>query len=258
MRDGNFDAEQRQGTGPLRPGDPVGKRDRPEHDRNGKHDRDCRCEAEHGERQKDHARHGADRDTERLVREGSAEPTRAPWPHECARSGSDPRAGGYPGGPFVSRAISMTTLTIGAACRRGTGARRSFLLGHAPPLLHRRALSIRVLFAPNLSSMTTNPIILRTLMARCGRSVVRYRRIVLVFWLAVVLAGLAGIGRVESRLSSSETLPGLPSFTVSQAILQRYGTGGDNPPVIVVLRLPAGQQVESPAGERSSMRRSHR
>ncbi|MGA9077769.1 MAG: MMPL family transporter [Acidimicrobiales bacterium] len=96
--------------------------------------------------------------------------------------------------------------------------------------------------------MTTNPIILRTLMARCGRSVVRYRRIVLVFWLAVVLAGLAGIGRVESRLSSSETLPGLPSFTVSQAILQRYGTGGDNPPVIVVLRLPAGQQVESPAG----------
>jgi RND superfamily putative drug exporter len=96
--------------------------------------------------------------------------------------------------------------------------------------------------------MTTDPISPRTLMARCGRSVVRHRRIVLVFWLAVVLVDLAGIGKVESRLSSSETLPGLPSFTVSQTILQRYGTGGDNPPVIVVLRLPAGQQVESPAG----------
>ena len=45
-----------------------------------------------------------------------------------------------------------------------------------------------------------------------------------------------------------DSLPGLASYTVSQTVLHTYGTGGDNPPVVLVLRLPSSQPAQSPAG----------
>ena len=83
-------------------------------------------------------------------------------------------------------------------------------------------------------------------MGLVGRSVVRHRKAVLVFWFLVALAGIAMVGTITSRLFSGETLPGLASYTTSQSILRTYGTGGDNPPDVIVLRLR--QQVESTAG----------
>ena len=84
------------------------------------------------------------------------------------------------------------------------------------------------------------------LMGLVGRSVVRHRKAVLVFWFLVALAGIAMVGTITSRLFSGETLPGLASYTTSQSILRTYGTGGDNPPDVIVLRLR--QQAESTAG----------
>ena len=85
-------------------------------------------------------------------------------------------------------------------------------------------------------------------MGAVGRFVVRHQKAVLVFWFLVALAGVAMIGNVTSRLSSSENLPGIPSYAVSQAILHVYGTGGDNPPDVMVLRLSPGQRAQSAAG----------
>ena len=85
-------------------------------------------------------------------------------------------------------------------------------------------------------------------MTRVGEFVVRHRRAVLVFWFLVALAGVAMIGSITSRLSSTENLPGLRSYEVSQAIMRTYGTGGDNAPVMMVLRLPPGVRAESTAG----------
>jgi RND superfamily putative drug exporter len=85
-------------------------------------------------------------------------------------------------------------------------------------------------------------------MGHLGQFVVRHRRAVLVFWFLVAIVGVAMVGNITSRLSSSETLPGLPSYVASQQILHIYGTGGDNPPVVMVLELPAGQRAETPTG----------
>jgi putative drug exporter of the RND superfamily len=85
-------------------------------------------------------------------------------------------------------------------------------------------------------------------MEKVGRFVVRHRKAVLVFWFLVALTGVAMIGNITSRLSSTDNLPGLPSYAASQAILHVYGTGGDNPPDVMVLRLPPGPRVQSAAG----------
>ena len=121
MRDGNFDVEQHVRTGSLCPGDPVGERDRPEHDRNDEHDRDDRREAERGERQKDHARHETDRDAERLVREGPAEPReRHGQTSACVIASAWERAVAL-GGPFVSGDLHDDPHDRGGTGRRGTG-----------------------------------------------------------------------------------------------------------------------------------------
>jgi RND superfamily putative drug exporter len=85
-------------------------------------------------------------------------------------------------------------------------------------------------------------------MGHLGQFVVRHRRAVLVFWFLVAIAGVAMVGNITSRLSSSNSLPGLPSYAASQEVLHIYGTGGDNPPVVMVLELPDGQRAETPAG----------
>ena len=80
-------------------------------------------------------------------------------------------------------------------------------------------------------------------MGHVGQFVVRHRRAVLVFWFLVALAGVALVGNVTSRLSTTGTLPGSPSYAASQQILRIYGTGGDNSPVVMVLHLPWGQRA---------------
>ena len=56
------------------------------------------------------------------------------------------------------------------------------------------------------------------------------------------------VGNITSRLSSSDSLPGLPSYAASQEILHIYGTGGDNAPTVMVLELPSGQRAETTTG----------
>jgi putative drug exporter of the RND superfamily len=85
-------------------------------------------------------------------------------------------------------------------------------------------------------------------MAHFGRFVVHHRKAVLIFWFLVAIAGVAMIGNITSRLSSTESFPGQRTFEVSQSILHIYGTGGYNAPVVMVLRLPPGESAQSPTG----------
>lgn len=70
----------------------------------------------------------------------------------------------------------------------------------------------------------------------------------LLFWFVVAVVAVVMVGNIASRLSSDDSLPGLASYTVSQTVLRTYGTGGDNPPVVLVLRLPSTQPAQSRAG----------
>jgi len=77
--------------------------------------------------------------------------------------------------------------------------------------------------------------------------VLGHRRLVAVFWLAVTVAGVLLAGQVTGRFSSTQELPGLPSYRAAEVLQQSYGIGG-NPPIAVVVTLPAGERITSPAG----------
>jgi putative drug exporter of the RND superfamily len=77
--------------------------------------------------------------------------------------------------------------------------------------------------------------------------VLRHRRLVAVFWLAVTVAGVLLAGQVTGRFSSTQELPGLPSYRAAEVLQQSYGIGG-NPPIAVVVTLLAGERITSPAG----------
>ena len=76
--------------------------------------------------------------------------------------------------------------------------------------------------------------------------VLRHKRLVGLAWLAVLVAGLAGAGRVSSRLSTDFALPGQPSYEAAAAITRTYGNGGDARPLVPVVSLPAGTTVDAP------------
>jgi hypothetical protein len=76
----------------------------------------------------------------------------------------------------------------------------------------------------------------------------RHRKTVGLFWVVVGVIGIALVGSITGRFSSTTTLPGLPSYRASQAVVHTYGNGGNNNATVAVVTLPAGQRVNTPAG----------
>src|SRR5258708_5757985 len=82
---------------------------------------------------------------------------------------------------------------------------------------------------------------------RLAGLVLRHRRLVAAFWLAVTAVGVLLAGQVTGRFSSAQELPGLPSYRAAEVLQHSYGIG-NNPPIAVVVTLPAGERITSPAG----------
>ena len=76
--------------------------------------------------------------------------------------------------------------------------------------------------------------------------VLRHRRLVMVAWLIVAVAGFATIGSTTKRLDSEFKLPHTSSYVANSRITSLYHGGGDNPPVVLAVTAPAGQTA-SPA-----------
>jgi RND superfamily putative drug exporter len=85
-------------------------------------------------------------------------------------------------------------------------------------------------------------------LGRLARSLLRHRKAIGIFWLVVAVVGIALVGPIAGRLSSSESLPGLPSYQAGLAILHTYGNGGDNTPIVAVVTLPRRERADSPSG----------
>ena len=79
--------------------------------------------------------------------------------------------------------------------------------------------------------------------ASLARFVLAHRRIVMVGWLIVFLAGAVGASHVSKRLSLDFSLPGQPGYETARKIMHTYGNGGDQPPAIMVVSAPAGQTI---------------
>jgi putative drug exporter of the RND superfamily len=84
--------------------------------------------------------------------------------------------------------------------------------------------------------------------------IVRRRWLVMLAWLAVVIAALAGLGHVGGRLSQQFALPGQPGYEANKQILRAYGSGGPDAPLVPVVTFPAGKTADTPATRRELAR----
>ena len=76
-------------------------------------------------------------------------------------------------------------------------------------------------------------------------------------WVLLTLAGGLAASQVSGRLSFTFDLPGQPAFETNTAITRAFGSGGDTPPLVAVVHLPAGTTVTSP-GVRGELRAAFR
>jgi putative drug exporter of the RND superfamily len=81
--------------------------------------------------------------------------------------------------------------------------------------------------------------------ARLARWSLAHRWIVVTAWVVLALAGGMAAAQSGHRLSFAFDLPGQPAYETNTAIVREFGTGGDNPPLVVVVRLPPGRTVDS-------------
>jgi len=81
---------------------------------------------------------------------------------------------------------------------------------------------------------------------RVARWSVAHRWIVVTGWVLLALVGGLAAAKSGSRLSFSFDLPGQPAYETNTAIVKDFGSGGDNPPLVAVIQLPAGTTVDSP------------
>ncbi|WP_298347065.1 MMPL family transporter [Ferrimicrobium sp.] len=71
--------------------------------------------------------------------------------------------------------------------------------------------------------------------SKLGRGVLAHRRLVVIIWVLLFLAGGVAAGKVVNRLSYNFATPGQPGYVASQKILRHFGNGGQNPPAIAVI-----------------------
>jgi RND superfamily putative drug exporter len=90
-------------------------------------------------------------------------------------------------------------------------------------------------------------------MARVARWSIAYRWLVIAGWVLLAVAGGLAAARSGRRLSFAFDLPGQPAYETNTAIAQTFGSGGSEPPLVTVVRLPRGDRSvaegQGPAGE---------
>src|SRR3954471_12295992 len=80
-------------------------------------------------------------------------------------------------------------------------------------------------------------------MRRIAEFVLRHRRLVGVFWVVVVIAGVALTQRTNDRLVVDFSLPGQPGTQTANRIDNEFHAGGKTAPYVVTLTMPAGQTI---------------
>jgi RND superfamily putative drug exporter len=82
-------------------------------------------------------------------------------------------------------------------------------------------------------------------LTRLTRFALRHRWLVVTFWLLVTVAGIAFAGRSTKALSDEFSVPGREGSSTNALITRSYGNGGNSAPLVPVVTLPAGTNVDS-------------
>ena len=85
-------------------------------------------------------------------------------------------------------------------------------------------------------------------METLARFVLRHRLLVVLTWLAALVAGGAAAGSVSDRLSFDFSLPGQPGYQAEQQLIGTFGTSTADT-FVPVLTVPAGETVQQHAAE---------
>jgi RND superfamily putative drug exporter len=88
-------------------------------------------------------------------------------------------------------------------------------------------------------------------MERFARVVLRHRKLVVVVWLVLFVAGGIAAGRLSDRLSFDFSLPGQPGDTAEKALIADFGASSADT-LVPTLTMPRGEKV---ADHRSDVRR---
>jgi RND superfamily putative drug exporter len=78
---------------------------------------------------------------------------------------------------------------------------------------------------------------------RIGELVLHHRRLVMLVWVALFVAGIVSAGAATSRLVIDFSLPGQPGTEAAHAIIKEFGNGGNTSPYLLTLTAPDGQAV---------------
>jgi RND superfamily putative drug exporter len=81
---------------------------------------------------------------------------------------------------------------------------------------------------------------------RFSRFILRHKRLVVAFWLLVLIAGVPNLQHATNALSQQFSVPGREGYETNIALFHRYGIDPSVSTIVPVFQLPAGKTVESP------------
>jgi len=85
--------------------------------------------------------------------------------------------------------------------------------------------------------------------ATIARWSLAHKRTVVACWLLLTVAGIASVGSATKALSDQFSVPGREGWQTNARILRTFGNGGNNAPLVPVVTLPAGMNIDSPAAK---------
>src|SRR5215211_666147 len=95
------------------------------------------------------------------------------------------------------------------------------------------------------------------MLTRLTRTVLQHKRLVALSWIVLTFVGIAAAGPASEALDQRFSVPDREGWETSQEILRVYGNGGESPPLVPVVRLPAGTTASDP-GVRAELLRVER
>jgi RND superfamily putative drug exporter len=79
-------------------------------------------------------------------------------------------------------------------------------------------------------------------MTQLTRFVLKHKRPVVAFWIALTLVGVASAGSATKAMKQKFSVPGKEGWVTNEQIAREFnGTGGNGAPLLAVVTLPAGQ-----------------
>ncbi len=86
------------------------------------------------------------------------------------------------------------------------------------------------------------------------RFALAHRRLVVLTWIVLTVAGALTVSSTTGRLTHSFATPGSAGFDTNERIKARFGIAGAEQPTLAVLHLPAGASMRTAAGRAAAAR----